>query len=168
VLGSLASRVTLRFKSTHMQVSTPNYSSTSKLLEGAFPDWRAAVPGNLELAFRADRSELANGLKLVGVLGTSQKDTYKNRIAAAVAVDRDRLDIRADVVQKKVEHAMNVKQNESPHNFQVNYRYLLDALEAMPECESVDLYLRDSQSSCLVTFPDDESTSFLVMLLKDG
>ena len=168
VLGSLTSRVTLRFKSTHIQVSTPSYSFTSKLLEGAFPDWRAAVPGNLELAFRANRSELANGLKLVGILGMSQKDANKNRLAASVIVDQGRLDIQADVVQKKVEHTMNVEQNFAQHRFQVNYRYLLDALEAVPECENVELYLRDSQSACQVKFPDDASTSFLVMLLKDG
>lgn len=168
VLGTLASRVTLRFKNSHIQVSTPNYSFTSKLLEGAFPDWRAAVPGNLELAFRADRSELANGLKLVGILGMSQKETNKNRIAATVEANQGRLDIRADVVQKKVEHTMNVDENTGFHKFQVNYRYMLDALEAMPECENVDLYVRESQAACQVKFPEDSSTSFLVMLLKDG
>ncbi len=168
VLGTLASRVTLRFKGTHIQVSTPSYSFTSKLLEGAFPDWRAAVPGNLELAFRADRSELSDGLKLVGILSMSQKDVNKNRIAASVDVDDTQLVMRADIVQKKVEHSMNVLENAGKHKFQVNYRYLLDALEAMPECESVDLYLRDSQAACQVKFPEDTSTSFLVMLLKDG
>ncbi len=168
VLGTLASRVTLRFKSSHIQVSTPNYSFTSKLLEGAFPDWRAAVPGNLALAFRANRSELANGLKLVGILGMSQKETNKNRIAASIEANEGRLDLRADVVQKKVEHTMHVDENMEPHKFQVNYRYMLDALEAMPECENVDLYVRESQAACQVKFPEDSSTSFLVMLLKDG
>ncbi len=163
VLGSLTSRVTVRFKDAHIQLSTPNYSFTSKLLEGAFPDWRAAVPGNMELAFRANRGELADGLRLAGILGMAQKD----RIAADVEVEQGRLDIRADVIQKKVEHSMNVEENPRRHKFQVNYRYMLDALDAMPECENVDVYLRDSHSACHIRFPEDASTSYLVMLLKD-
>ena len=168
VLGTLSSRVTVKIKNTHIQVSTPYYSFTSKLLEGAFPDWRAAVPGDLELAFRANREELANGLRTVGILGMSQRDPNKGRIAAKVDVSSGRLDIRADIVQKKVEHTMSVEENVEKHVFQINYRYLLDALDAMPDCENVDVYLRDTQSACHVKFPDDESTSFLVMLLKDS
>ncbi|MXW47623.1 MAG: hypothetical protein F4Z97_03090 [Gammaproteobacteria bacterium] len=164
----MTSRVTVKIKNTHIQVSTPYYSFTSKLLEGAFPDWRAAVPGDLELAFRANREELANGLRTVGILGMSQRDPNKGRIAAKVDVSSGRLDIRADIVQKKVEHTMNVEENVEKHVFQINYRYLLDALDAMPDCENVDVYLRDTQSACHVKFPEDESTSFLVMLLKDN
>lgn len=168
LLTSLTSRVSLQFKDSHVRMSTPNFSFTSKLLEGSYPDWRAAVPGNLELAFRADRSEFANGLKLAGILGMSQKDASKGRIAANVEVNNGRLDIRADVVQKRIEHTMNVEENSAKHRFQVNYRYVLDALEAMPECEDVEIYLRQAQSACQIKFPEDESTSYLVMLLKDG
>ncbi len=167
VLSSLTSRVTVQFKSAHLRMSTPNFSFTSKLMEGAFPDWRAAVPGNLELAFRADRSELASGLNMVGILGMAHKDPNKGKIAANVVVSNGRLDMVADIVQKKIEHTMNVDENISEHKFQVNYRYLLDALEAMPECENVELYLRATQSACQIKFPEEASTTFLVMLLKD-
>lgn len=168
VLTSLTSRVSLQFKDSHIRLTTPDFTFTSKLMEGAYPDWRAAVPGNLELAFRADRSEFAHGLKLTGILGMAQRDSNKGRIAANVEANNGRLDIRADIVQKRIEHTMNVEENTAKHKFQVNYRYLLDALEAMSECEKVEIYLRQSQSACQIKFPEDESTSYLVMLLKDG
>ncbi len=168
VLGTLASRVTVKIKNTHIQISSPHYSFTSKLLEGSFPDWRAAIPGNLELGFRADRNEFVKGFKLVGILGMSHKDSSKGRgaIATNVVVEDGRLDMRADIVQKKVEHMMDVEENQQQHKFQVNYRYFLEALEAMPHCENADIYLRDSHSACQIKFPDDESTSFLIMLLQ--
>lgn len=169
ILSSLASRVSLQIKDSHIRMSTADFTFTSKLMEGAYPDWRAAVPGNLGLAFRADRSEFVHGLKLTGILGmTSQKDVNKGRIAANVEVSDGKLDIRANVIQKRIEHTMTVEENTEAHKFQVNYRYLLDALEAMPDCESVEIYLRKSQSACQIKFPEDQSTSFLVMLLKDS
>ncbi len=168
VLGSLTSRVTVRIKNTHIQVFTPHYSFTSKLLEGAFPDWQAAIPSELELAFRAERSEFAKGLKQIGILGLAQKDISRAPIAAKILVNQGRLDMRADNVQKQVEHTMLVDENQQRHKFQANYRYMLDALEAMPDCETVDIYLKETHSACQLRFPEDASTSFLVMLLKDN
>jgi DNA polymerase III sliding clamp (beta) subunit (PCNA family) len=62
---------------------------------------------------------------------------------------------------------MDVEQDGESLKFQANCRYLLDIFEAMPDCSRVEFNLRNAQTACLIKFPHNKSSSFLVMLLKD-
>lgn len=161
VLSTLTSRVTVRFKDTHVNITTPNFSFSSKLLEANFPDWRASMPLSPQLAFRANRSELHGALNTIGILSSSNKE----RLTARMIASDGHLEIKAKSSQKNIHEAMSVEENDGTYNLEMHYRYLLDVLDSAPEQDSVDVYVKNN--TCVIKFTDDAASSDLIMLMKN-
>ncbi len=162
LLTELSSPVTLEFNDNHIRMSTPNVKFTSKLLEGTYPDWRGAIPANLSCLFRAPRLELISVLRRVAILGPE--------VAISMEVNDGKLRVHAETTknaQFKIDESLDIEQEGDALSFQVNGKYLLDIFEAMPEYDSVEFNLRNANTAALINFPRNESSSFLVMLLKD-
>ena len=69
--------------------------------------------------------------------------------------------------QAEIDEQMDIKQYGESPDFQINGKYLLDIFEAMKDYDKVEFNLKNAQSACLLKFPGNESSNFLVMLLKD-
>ena len=162
LLAELSSPITLEFNDNHIRISTPSVKFTSKLLEGTYPDWRGVIPANLSRVFRVTRQEMIAALRRVSILGPE--------VPASMQVKDGRLRVHAQTsknAQLEIDEQLDIEQNGEPIDFQINGKYLLDIFDVMTEYDSVDFNLRNAQSACLVNFPGNESSSFLVMLLKD-
>ncbi len=163
LLADFSSPVTLEFNDNHVQVSTPNIKFTSKLLEGTYPDWRGVIPANLSRVFQVTRENIIASLRrVVGILGPE--------VPTSMQVRDGRLRIHAQSSrnsQAEIDEQMDVEQNGESLDFQINGKYLLDIFEVMKEYDKVEFNLKNAQSACLLKFPGNESSNFLVMLLKD-
>ena len=163
LLADFSSPVTLEFNDNHVRVSTPSIQFTSKLLEGTYPDWRGVIPANLSSVFQVARENIIASLRrIVGILGPE--------VPASMQVKDGRLRIHAQSSrnsQAEIDEQMEIKQYGESPDFQVNGKYLLDIFEAMKDYDKVEFNLKNAQSACLLKFPGNESSNFLVMLLKD-
>ena len=163
LLADFSSPVTLEFNDNHVRVSTPSIKFTSKLLEGTYPDWRGVIPANLSSVFQVARENIIASLRrVVAILGPD--------VAASMQVRDGRLRIHAQSSrnsQAEIDEQMDIKQYGESPDFQINGKYLLDIFEAMKDYDKVEFNLKNAQSACLLKFPGNESSNFLVMLLKD-
>ena len=166
LLSELSSQIEIELNASHIRVSNKYVSFTSKLLEGQYPDWRGAIPVNLSSVFRGDREELVSIFQRVNILGARDKKP----LGATLEVDGGVLRVYARSTSsalQEIDETMDVEQDGESLKFQANCRYLLDIFEAMPDCSRVEFNLRNAQTACLIKFPHNKSSSFLVMLLKD-
>ncbi len=167
LLAEISSKITVEFNNRHVRLKTPDFSFTSKLLEGSYPDWRGAIPVNLPHVLRVKRDKLVEVLKIVN--GTFPDE--KSPLAVRLELEESTLQVHAESklqgenfidleleIEEPTEYLLRIK---------ANCAYLQDVLEAMSECESVDFYNKDNQGACIIRFPDDESATFVVMLLRN-
>ncbi|MDE0310354.1 MAG: DNA polymerase III subunit beta [Acidiferrobacterales bacterium] len=163
LLGDFSSPITLQFNENHVRAGTPNITFTSKLLEGTYPDWRGVIPANLSRVFQVTRESITASLRrVVGILGPE--------VPATMKVEDGTLRLHAQSSrnsQAEIDELLGIEQHGEALLFQVNGKYLLDIFEVMKEYDKVEFNLKNAQSACLLKFPGNESSSFLVMLLKD-
>ncbi len=163
LLADFSSPVTLEFNSNHVRASTPSIEFTSKLLEGTYPDWRGVIPANLSRVFQVTRETIIASLRrIVAILGPD--------VPTSMQVKDGRLRIHARTSrnsQAEIDEQMDIEQNGESLDFQINGKYLLDIFEVMKDYDKVEFNLKNAQSACLLKFPGNESSNFLVMLLKD-
>ncbi len=163
LLADFSSPVTLEFNSNHVRASTSSIVFTSKLLEGTYPDWRGVIPANLSRVFLVARENIIASLRrIVAILGPD--------VPTSMQVRDGRLRIHARTSrnsQAEIDEQMDIEQNGESLDFQVNGKYLLDIFEVMKDYDKVEFNLKNAQSACLLKFPGNESSNFLVMLLKD-
>ncbi len=169
LLSEISGTVTIEFNNRHVRLRTPLFSFTSKLLEGSYPDWRGAVPANLPLVLTVNRRDLTTILRRVN--GTLVPELDKRPISVSLEKKGNVLHIYAEskmgyeqIIDERLEFD---EPSEHPFKVQINCRYLLDVLEAMPDCELVDIHYRDDQGACIVQFPEEKSSLFVIMLLRD-
>ncbi len=167
LLAEISSTITVEFNNRHIRMKTPDFSFTSKLLEGAYPDWRGAIPVNLPHVLRVNREKLVEVLKIVGGTLTDEKSPLSVRLELQGSMLKVHAESKLQG-ENIVDSALDIEQ-PTEHSFRIkaNCSYLQDVLEAMKDCESVDFYNKDNQGACIIRFPENESSEFVVMLLRN-
>jgi DNA polymerase-3 subunit beta len=142
-----------RFRFDHMEF-------VSKLVEGKFPDYNRVIPKGHKNAVVLDRAPLLASLQRTAIL-TSEK--FKGvrlnlepgvlRVASSNAEQEEAVDeLEIDYSGENIEIGFNVT-------------YLMDVLGNM-EQDMVRIDLADSNSSALITLPDNEQFKYVVMPMR--
>ncbi len=170
VVSSLSSSVNIKIKDSHVDVTADNLSFASKLLEHTYPDWRGAVPVNLDKTIGIDRQEFASALSRINILSA---ETRERKIPVNIKVEDSNMLVRGQSEQtlspQKIRENLLVKHSGDKVEFNAVCKYLLDSLETMPDSDEVEMSVRSQTqgNACILKFPDDASAIFIVMLLKD-
>ena len=144
----------------HIRVEREGVRLTSKLIDGRFPDYARVIPKNPPNVVKADRNLLRQALQRTAILSNEK---YRGV----------RLELSENTI---VLHANNPEQEEAVETLEVvyggdaleigfNVNYLLDALAAV-ESDDVEVAMTDSNSSCLIVAPGDESAKYVVMPMR--
>lgn len=152
--------LTLTIGANHVRVELDETRFTSKLIDGRFPEYGRVIPKDPKNVVTADRALLREALQRAAILSNEK---YRG--------------VRLDLSDNNIViQANNPEQEEAVETLEVEYRgdsmeigfnvnYLLDALGAVDDA-SVQLGVTDSNSSCLITAPDDENTKYVVMPMR--
>lgn len=162
LLQDVASNITVEISSKHLRVSTYKLTFTSLLLDSQYPDWRSVIPVNFTTTLRCNREELMSILRRVDILTDA-----KTAPGAIMELDGGQLRVQAKTHTQEINETIEVKHTGGDIKIQINGRYLLDIFDAVPVGDPMEICFRDAGSACVVQFPNDESCSFLVMLMKD-
>jgi len=143
-----------------MQVAFDNTRFTSKLIDGRFPDYNRVMP-------KSDTNML-----------TAYRDLLKQALVRASILSNEkyrgiRLILNNNLLKLE---AQNPGQEEADVEVEVNYggpdieigfnvNYILDVLNAS-DSSTVQSSLRDSNSSCLLTFPDQSDCKYVIMPMR--
>ena len=153
-------KVKIILGSNHLQVEFDQLRLTSKLIDGRFPDYNRVMPTDGDNIMTADREQLRQALMRASILSNEKYRGIrlileKNLIKLqAQNPDHEEADIELEVVYSG---------DDIEIGFNVNY--MLDVLN-VTNSEMVQTALRDSNSSFLLTYPDQSDSKYVIMPMR--
>ena len=160
LLSDKEGAIEMQFAGNQAKFSFEGMEFVTKLVEGKFPDYNRVIPKNHKNIITLGRTTLLASLQRTAIL-TSEKfkgvrlniEPGTLRVASNNAEQEEAVDeLDIDYAGDAIEIGFNVT-------------YLIDALTNM-EQDMVKIELADSNSSALLTIPDDVAFKYVVMPMR--
>jgi DNA polymerase-3 subunit beta len=144
----------------HIRATTGEFTFTSKLVDGKFPDYERVLPKGGDKLVLGDRQALKEAFSRTAILSNEKYRGIRLQLVAG------QLKIQANnPEQEEAEEEISVDYNGGNLEIGFNVSYLLDVLGVMTT-EQVRLVLSDSNSSALVQEADNDDSSYVVMPMR--
>ena len=160
LLSDTEDKVKVILGSNHLQVEFADLRLTSKLIDGRFPDYNRVMPTDGNNIVTADREQLRQALIRASILSNEKyrgiRLILENNLVKLQAhnPDQEEADVEVEVVYTG---------DDIEIGFNVNY--MLDVLNVTGS-EMVQASLRDSNSSFLLTYPDQTDCKYVIMPMR--
>jgi len=160
LLSDKEGAIEMQFAGNQAKFSFEGMEFVTKLVEGKFPDYNRVIPKNHKNIITLGRTTLLASLQRTAIL-TSEKfkgvrlniEPGTLRVASNNAEQEEAVDeLDIDYAGDAIEIGFNVT-------------YLIDALTNMAQ-DMVKIELADSNSSALLTIPDDVAFKYVVMPMR--
>ncbi len=146
--------------SNHIRIEVGNIRFTSKLIDGRFPDYNRVIPEDGKNIIIADRENLRQALVRASILSNEK---YRG---IRLVVEGDVLLLQAqNPDQEEADVEVEVNYTGEPLEIGFNVNYMLDVLNVTDQSK-VQGTLRDSNSSCLMTYPDLPDCKYVIMPMR--
>ncbi|MFC3608113.1 DNA polymerase III subunit beta [Stutzerimonas tarimensis] len=144
----------------HIRATTADFTFTSKLVDGKFPDYERVLPRGGDKFVVGDRQLLREAFSRTAILSNEKYRGVRLQLQSGL------LKIQANnPEQEEAEEEILVEYEGSPLEIGFNVSYLLDVLGVMGS-EQVRLTLSDANSSALVQEADNGDCSYVVMPMR--
>ena len=152
--------IEMRFAGNQAKFVFSGMEFVTKLVEGKFPDFNRVIPKNHKNAVTLGRAPLLASLQRAAIL-TSEK--FKG---VRVNIEPGSLRIASsNAEQEEAKEELEVDYNGDAIEIGFNVTYLIDALTNMSQ-EMIKLELQDSNSSALITVPEQAGFKYVVMPMR--
>jgi len=152
--------VQVQLAANQVKFTFANIELISKLVEGKFPDFQRVIPKGYKNAFAIDRVLLQQALQRTAILTT---DKFKG---VRCILDTHALKISStNADQEEAQEELELDYSGDALDIGFNVTYLLDVLANL-KSEQVQVSLGDSNSSALITVPDDDDFKYVVMPMR--
>ncbi|EGG98379.1 DNA polymerase III beta subunit [gamma proteobacterium IMCC2047] len=142
--GDSEGSVKVVMSSNHIRAVTDNFTFTSKLVDGKFPDYQQVVPKNSDKEMLVERELLKQVLNRIAILSNEK---YRG---VRLIVDNDLLQVFANnPEQEEAEESLSVKYDSESLEIGFNVSYLLDVL-SVTSSTNVKVSFADANSSILI------------------
>ena len=146
--------------SNHIRATTDDFTFTSKLVDGKFPDYQRVLPRSPDKIVLGSRLELRQAFTRAAILSNEK---YRG---VRLKVTKNSLDIVANnPEQEEAEEAVAVDYQGDALEVGFNVSYLLDVLGVLSG-EQVKLSLSDPNSSALLEESDVGDSLYVVMPMR--
>ncbi|MGB5582721.1 MAG: DNA polymerase III subunit beta, partial [Gammaproteobacteria bacterium] len=146
--------------SNHIRIEMGGVRFTSKLIDGRFPDYNRVIPDDGDNLIVAERDKLRLALVRASILSNE-----KYRGVRLVARDNVLLLQAQNPDQEEADVEVEVNYTGDALEIGFNVNYLLDVL-TVTDSATVQAALRDSNSSCLLTYPDLPDCKYVIMPMR--
>ena len=134
----------LAIGTNHIRAANEQFTFTSKLVDGKFPDYERVIPKNADKSVIGERGELKQAFTRTAILSNEK---YRG---VRLKLSDNNLDITANnPEQEQAEEVVGVQYNAGELEIGFNVSYLLDVLSVL-EQPQVRLSLSDEASSALL------------------
>jgi len=160
LLDNTEAPVKISLGSNHIRLEFDSLKLTSKLIDGRFPDYNRVMPDEGGNILIADRDQLRQSLVRASILSNEK---YRG---IRMILDKNLMRLEAqnpDHEEADVELEIDYKGDDIEIGFNVNY--MLDVLN-VTSSDMVQAALRDSNSSFLLTFPDQTDCKYVIMPMR--
>ena len=160
LLNETDDKVKVILGSNHLQVEFDGLRLTSKLIDGRFPDYNRVMPTEGDNIITADRDQLRQSLMRASILSNEK---YRG---IRLVLEKNLIKLQAqnpDQEEADVEQEVVYTGDDIEIGFNVNY--MLDVLN-VTSSDMVQAALRDSNSSFLLTYPDQKDCKYVIMPMR--
>jgi len=152
--------VTLVIGASHIRANVGDYTFTSKLVDGKFPDYQRVIPKNGDKILLGDRQELRQVFHRIAILSNEK---YRG---VRLTLSNGYLQVMANnPEQEEAEETVAVDYEGPTIDIGFNVNYLLDVLSIL-QSDVVKFTLADANSSSLVEGFDDPNSLYVIMPMR--
>ncbi|MEY4562040.1 MAG: hypothetical protein RLZZ618_1317 [Pseudomonadota bacterium] len=152
--------IEMRFAGNQAKFNFSGMEFVTKLVEGKFPDYNRVIPKNHKNSITLGRAPLLASLQRAAIL-TSEK--FKG---VRVNIEPGVLRIASsNAEQEEAKEELEIDYGGDTIEIGFNVTYLMDALANM-SVEMVKLELQDTNSSVLITVPEQAGFKYVVMPMR--
>jgi len=152
--------IEMQFAGNQARFSFEGMEFVTKLVEGKFPDYNRVIPKNHKNIITLGRAPLLASLQRTAIL-TSEK--FKG---VRLNIEPGTLRVASNnAEQEEAVDELDIDYSGEPIEIGFNVTYLIDALANMTQ-DMVKIELADSNSSALLTIPDDAAFKYVVMPMR--
>ena len=152
--------IEMRFAGNQAKFVFSGMEFVTKLVEGKFPDYNRVIPKNHKNAVTLGRAPLLASLQRAAIL-TSEK--FKG---VRVNIEPGLLRIASsNAEQEEAKEELEIDYNGDAIEIGFNVTYLIDALTNMSQ-EMIKVELQDTNSSALITVPEQAGFKYVVMPMR--
>ena len=144
----------------HFRVETSSLVFTTKLIDGKFPDYQRVIPVDGNKTMEVNRETLKGSMSRIAILSNEK---YRG---IRLSLTEGNLSIQANNPdQEEAEEELQVDYTESDMEIGFNVTYLIDVLNVL-NSEKVQIKLKDSNSSAIISDSQDDSSLYVVMPMR--
>jgi len=160
LLESGDSPATCMLSQNHLRVETSSLVFTTKLIDGKFPDYQRVIPVDGNKVMEVSRETLKQSMSRIAILSNEKYRGIRLMLSSG------NLSIQANNPdQEEAEEELQVDYNESEMEIGFNVTYLIDVLNVL-NSEKVQVKLKDSNSSAIISDSEDDSSLYVVMPMR--
>jgi len=160
LLSDAEGAIEMQFASNQAKFSFEGMEFVTKLVEGKFPDYNRVIPKGHKNSFTLGRATLLASLQRTAIL-TSEK--FKG---VRLNIEPGTLRVAANnAEQEEAQDELDIDYGGDAIEIGFNVTYLIDALANMSQ-DMVRIDLADSNSSALLTIPENATFKYVVMPMR--
>jgi DNA polymerase III subunit beta len=160
LLSDAEGAIEMQFASNQAKFSFGGMEFVTKLVEGKFPDYNRVIPKNHKNSVTLGRAPLLASLQRTAIL-TSEK--FKG---VRLNIEPGTLRVASNnAEQEEAVDELDIDYGGDAIEIGFNVTYLIDALANMDQ-DMVKMELADSNSSALITIPENSTFKYVVMPMR--
>jgi DNA polymerase-3 subunit beta len=146
--------------SNHIRLEIGSLVFTSKLIDGKFPDYQRVIPVDGNKTMEVERDTLKQSMSRIAILSNEK---YRG---IRLSLTPGNLSIQANNPdQEEAEEELPVEYQETDLEIGFNVTYLIDVLNVL-NSQKVQIKLKDSNSSAIISDSQDSSSLYVVMPMR--
>jgi DNA polymerase-3 subunit beta len=152
--------VQLDIANNQVKLTFADIELISKLVEGKFPDFNRVIPKGYKNNFTLSREKLLRSLQRVAIMTS---DKFKGVRCVVTPGSMQIMSTNAD--QEEAVEEIEIDYGGDSVDIGFNVTYLLDVLNNL-KVDQINIALGDSNSSALITIPDNTDFKYVVMPMR--
>jgi DNA polymerase-3 subunit beta len=152
--------VRLDIAASQVKLSFADIELVSKLVEGKFPDYTRVIPKGYKNDFTISRDELLRSLQRAAIMTS---DKFKGVRCIITPGSMKISSTNAD--QEEAVEELEIDYGGDQIDIGFNVTYLLDVLNNL-KCDQINIALGDSNSSALISIPENADFKYVVMPMR--
>ncbi|MCR4300042.1 MAG: DNA polymerase III subunit beta [Sulfuricaulis sp.] len=150
----------LEFGTNHLRAKTSEFTFTTKLIDGRYPDYNKVIPNKLSKRLSLDRNLFRETLMRVAILSSEKYRGVRlglgNKALRFTAHNPEQEEALEEISTDYPDEGMEI-------GFNVNY--MIEATSAL-HTDKVELGLNDPNSSCTLKSPDSIYPQYVIMPMR--
>jgi DNA polymerase-3 subunit beta len=153
-------QITVTLGSNHVRIQGDDFRFTSKLIDGAYPDYERVLPKGGTKSVIGSREGLRHAFARAAILSNEKYRGVRLQLSDSL------LQITANnPEQEQAEEEVTVDYSGGDLEIGFNVNYLLDVLNVL-KGDNVQIALSDSNSSALLEDPDHSGAVYVIMPMR--